>query len=47
MASAKDMATAAQRIERATYSEIPGSHFVQMEHPDLVHSELLHLLSRI
>ncbi len=45
-ASAKDMATAAQRIERATYAELPGSHFVQMEHPELVHAELLHLLSR-
>lgn len=46
-ASAKDMATAARRIERATYTELPGSHFVQMDHPELVHAELLHLLSRI
>jgi pimeloyl-ACP methyl ester carboxylesterase len=47
LASAKDMASAAQRIERATYTEIAGSHFVQMEHPDLVHAELEHLLGRI
>lgn len=47
LASAKDMATAAQRMDRATYTELPGSHFIQMEHPDLVHGELLHLLARI
>ncbi len=47
LASARDIATAAQRIDGATYSEISGSHFVQMEHPDLVHSELLHLLGRV
>ena len=47
LASAKDMATAAQRIPRATYAELPGSHFVQMEHPQVVHSELLVLLDRV
>jgi pimeloyl-ACP methyl ester carboxylesterase len=47
LASARDMAAAAQQIERATYTELPGSHFVQMEHPDLVHAELLHLLTRV
>ena len=47
LASAKDMATAARKITQSTYAELPGSHFVQMEHPELVHAELLHLLSRI
>jgi pimeloyl-ACP methyl ester carboxylesterase len=47
LAAAADIATAARRIPQATYAELPGSHFVQMEHPDLVHAELLHLLSRL
>jgi pimeloyl-ACP methyl ester carboxylesterase len=47
LASAKDIATAARRIPQATYAELSGSHFVQMEHPALVHAELNHLLSRI
>jgi pimeloyl-ACP methyl ester carboxylesterase len=47
LASAADIATAARRIPQATYAELPGSHFVQMEHPELVHAELLHLLSRL
>lgn len=47
LASTKDMATASQRITDATYVELPGSHFIQMEHPDLVHAELLAWLERI
>jgi pimeloyl-ACP methyl ester carboxylesterase len=47
LASAKDMATVARQIPQATYAELPGSHFVQMEHPALVHEELKHLLARI
>jgi pimeloyl-ACP methyl ester carboxylesterase len=47
LASAKDMATAAQRMTAATYTELPGSHFIQMEHPQAVHAELLELLDRV
>lgn len=47
LASSRDMATAAQRIPEATYVELPGSHFLQLEHPDPVHEELLTLLGRI
>lgn len=47
LASARDMATAAERIPDATYRELPGSHFVQLEQPDEVHAELRRLLARI
>jgi len=47
LASSQDMATAAERIPDATYVELPGSHFVQLEHPEPVHNELLGLLGRI
>jgi pimeloyl-ACP methyl ester carboxylesterase len=47
LASAQDMATAAERIPGAAYVELPGSHFLQLEHPRLVHDELLALLSRL
>ena len=47
LASARDMATAAERIAGATYVELPGSHFLQLEHPEPVHQELLDLLARI
>jgi pimeloyl-ACP methyl ester carboxylesterase len=46
-ANSRDMASAADRMPHATYVELPGSHFVQMEKPDLVHQHLLHLLARI
>lgn len=47
IASAADMRTAAERIPGAAYVEVPASHFVQMEHPDLVHGHLLDLLARL
>lgn len=47
LASAEDMRTAAGRIPGATYHELPGSHFLQLEHPEAVHGELLGLLARI
>ncbi|HEX6247384.1 MAG TPA: alpha/beta hydrolase [Nocardioidaceae bacterium] len=47
LASSTDMATAAERIPGATFVELPGSHFLQLEHPDPVHEELLSLLGRI
>jgi pimeloyl-ACP methyl ester carboxylesterase len=47
MAGARDMATAAARIEGATYVELRGSHFLQMEQPDRVHALLLELVGRV
>lgn len=47
LASAQDMSTAAERIPGARYVELPGSHFLQLEHPDPVHEELLKLLGRV
>jgi pimeloyl-ACP methyl ester carboxylesterase len=47
LASSQDMRTAADRIDDARYVELPGSHFLQLEHPDHVHDELLALLERI
>ena len=47
LASSRDMYTAAERIPDASYVELKGSHFVQLEHPDPVHEELLKLLARV
>ena len=41
LASAKDMQTASERIAGSRFVELRGSHFLQMEHPDDVHQELL------
>lgn len=47
LASSADMATAAERVPAARYVELPGSHFLQLEHPEPVHEELLTLLGRV
>jgi pimeloyl-ACP methyl ester carboxylesterase len=47
LASHHDMRTAAERIPRAVYHLLPGSHFLQLEHPEAVHAELLALLGRV
>lgn len=47
LASAEDMRTAAERIPGSTYRRVRGSHFLPMEHPDVVHEELLTLLQRV
>ena len=46
LASAHDMRTAAERIPDAAYVLLHGSHFLQLEHPDTVHEQLLMLVSR-
>jgi len=46
LASAKDMASAADRIPDAEYVVLSGSHFVQLEHPETVHEQLIDLLFR-
>ncbi|HEY0952907.1 alpha/beta hydrolase [Nocardioides sp.] len=47
LAGTHAMASAAERIDGATYTELRGSHFVQMEHPDRVHALLLEFLERV
>jgi pimeloyl-ACP methyl ester carboxylesterase len=47
LASAADMATAAERIPSAEYVVLRGTHFIQLEHPDEVHRHLLDLLARV
>jgi len=47
LAGARDMASAAARIPGATYTELPATHFVQMEHPDEVHALLLDFLATV
>jgi pimeloyl-ACP methyl ester carboxylesterase len=47
LADNRDIRSAAERIPEATCSVVPGSHFLQMEHPELVHRELLGLLRRV
>ena len=44
LASAVDMRTAAERLPGSRYVELRGSHFLQMEHPDAVHKELLEFI---
>jgi pimeloyl-ACP methyl ester carboxylesterase len=45
LASAEDMQTASERIAGSRFVELRGSHFLQMEHPDDVHQELLAFLA--
>lgn len=47
LAGARHMATAAERVPDGTYVELRGSHFVQMEQPELVHQLLLDFLRRV
>jgi pimeloyl-ACP methyl ester carboxylesterase len=47
LADNRDMRTAAARIPEAVYHVLPGSHFLQMEHPRRVHEELLALVRRV
>ena len=47
LASAHDISTAADRIPDAEIVVLHGSHFIQLEHPDEVHEQLLGLLARV
>jgi pimeloyl-ACP methyl ester carboxylesterase len=47
LAGPKDMLSAAERLPEATYVELSGSHFIQMEKPEAVHEELLDFLERL
>jgi pimeloyl-ACP methyl ester carboxylesterase len=46
LAGARDMRTAADRLADATYTELRGSHFLQMERPDEVHALLGEFLAQ-
>ena len=47
LAGARDMASAAARMDDAEYVELRGSHFIQMEQPEVVHGLLLDFLDRV
>ncbi|HEX5862284.1 MAG TPA: alpha/beta hydrolase [Nocardioides sp.] len=47
LTAAKHMKSAADRMPDANYSELRGTHFIQMEQPDEVHELLLAFLSRV
>jgi pimeloyl-ACP methyl ester carboxylesterase len=47
LAGARDMRSAADRLADATYTELRGSHFIQMEQPQAVHDLLREFLVRV
>ena len=47
LSGTRDMRSAAARIPEATYDELRGSHFIQMEQPERVHQLLLEFLERV
>lgn len=47
LAGSRDMETASERIEGATFVELNGTHFISMEQPERVHELLLEFLERI
>jgi pimeloyl-ACP methyl ester carboxylesterase len=47
MAGRSAIRSAVDRIPRAVYVELPGSHFLPMERPREVHAELVRLLERV
>jgi len=47
LAGSRDMASAAARIPGASYVELDGTHFIQMEQPERVHGLLLEFLDRV
>lgn len=47
LAGSRDMKTAAERIAGAGYLELAGSHFLQIEQPELVHQLLVDFLEQV
>ena len=47
LAGSRDMRTAAERIEGASFVELPTSHFIAMERPDELQALLLEFLERV
>jgi 3-oxoadipate enol-lactonase len=46
LTGARDMRTAAQRVRGSRYREIASTHFIPIEHPDIVLAELKELIAR-
>jgi pimeloyl-ACP methyl ester carboxylesterase len=47
LTAARHMRTAADRMADASYVELAGTHFIQMEQPERVHELLLEFLARV
>ena len=47
LAGARDMAGAAARMQEATYVELPASHFIPLEQPEILEQLLGELLERV
>jgi pimeloyl-ACP methyl ester carboxylesterase len=47
LAGARDMRTAADRLADGRYVELRGSHFIQMEQPDVVHALLRDFVAEV
>ena len=47
LAGPRQMATAAERLADASYVELHGTHFIQMEQPERVHQVLREFLARV
>ncbi|MBZ5733073.1 alpha/beta hydrolase [Nocardioides sp. TRM66260-LWL] len=47
LAGSRDMASAAARIQGASFTELDGTHFIAMEQPEIVHDLLLDFLSTV
>jgi pimeloyl-ACP methyl ester carboxylesterase len=47
LTSARQMRSAADQMPEATYAELKGTHFLQMEKPDEIHDLLLAFLDRV
>jgi pimeloyl-ACP methyl ester carboxylesterase len=47
LAGTRAMASAADRLDEATFTELRGSHFIQMEQPERVHELLVEFLRKV
>ncbi len=47
LTGARDMLTASQRVKGSRYRELDATHFIPIEHPDIVLDELQELLARV
>ncbi len=47
LAGPRDMRSAAERMDRGKYVEVRGTHFLPMEQPEAVHTELMDLLATV
>jgi 3-oxoadipate enol-lactonase len=47
LTGSRDMLTAAQRVKGSRYRELPATHFIPIEYPEVVLDELTRLLGRV